>query len=111
MEVRRGRATVTGRVSPEARNSIPRTLFGPGTHDPEEGPSLSDTTITPEPRAPSAPIVPLYDLVPYAIFVALIAFLLLYFVGAEEGAMAMVPGETVHEWVHDARHLLGFPCH
>ncbi|MEU1409723.1 CbtB-domain containing protein, partial [Streptomyces sp. NPDC005728] len=20
-------------------------------------------------------------------------------------------GTEVHEWVHDARHLLGFPCH
>ncbi|NUU21542.1 MAG: CbtB-domain containing protein, partial [Streptomycetaceae bacterium] len=24
---------------------------------------------------------------------------------------AVVSGEDVHEWVHDARHLLGFPCH
>ena len=23
----------------------------------------------------------------------------------------VVSGEGVHEWVHDARHLLGFPCH
>ena len=36
---------------------------------------------------------------------------LLYFVGAEQGATALVSGEGVHEWVHDARHLLGFPCH
>ena len=37
--------------------------------------------------------------------------LLLYFVGAEEGATSVFPGMTLHEWVHDARHLLGFPCH
>jgi cobalt transporter subunit CbtB len=30
--------------------------------------------------------------------------LLFYFVGANEGAI-------VHEWLHDGRHLLGFPCH
>ncbi|MEV6944311.1 CbtB-domain containing protein [Streptomyces sp. NPDC051172] len=22
-----------------------------------------------------------------------------------------MPTDNVHEWVHDARHLLGFPCH
>lgn len=25
--------------------------------------------------------------------------------------VAMGPGETLHEWAHDGRHLLGFPCH
>jgi hypothetical protein len=72
---------------------------------------MSDATYTPELEAPSIPAIPLYDVVPYAIFMALIAVLLLYFVGAEEGATHIVPGMTVHEWVHDARHLLGFPCH
>ena len=48
--------------------------------------------------------IPLYDIVPYAIFFGLIAVLLFYFVGAGEGA-------TLHEWLHDGRHLLGFPCH
>jgi hypothetical protein len=77
-------------------------------HDPEEVP-LSDLT------APAgdvrAPAIPLYDIVPYAIFFALIAVLLFYFVGAEEGATSIVKGMTLHEWVHDGRHLLGFPCH
>ncbi|MEU7734314.1 CbtB-domain containing protein, partial [Streptomyces griseus] len=27
------------------------------------------------------------------------------------GATAVISGEGVHEWVHDGRHLLGFPCH
>jgi hypothetical protein len=35
----------------------------------------------------------------------------LYFVGADEGATSLVPGHYVHEFVHDGRHLLGFPCH
>ena len=34
-----------------------------------------------------------------------------YFVGAEEGATSLVKGMYVHEFVHDGRHLLGFPCH
>jgi hypothetical protein len=29
----------------------------------------------------------------------------------EEGATAVFNGMYVHEFVHDARHLLGFPCH
>ncbi len=43
------------------------------------------------------------------VFLALLAY---YFVGLDEG-MVSVFGRTmvVHEWVHDARHLLGFPCH
>ena len=72
---------------------------------------MSDATATPELRAPSAPLIPLRDLLPYAAFICLLATLMLYFVGAEEGATAIFPGETLHEWVHDARHLLGFPCH
>ena len=36
---------------------------------------------------------------------------LVYFVGAEEGALSIISGTGVHEFVHDARHLLGFPCH
>jgi hypothetical protein len=36
---------------------------------------------------------------------------ILYFVGTEEGAMALFSGGYVHEFVHDGRHLLGFPCH
>jgi hypothetical protein len=43
------------------------------------------------------------------VFLALMAY---YFVGVDEG-MTSVFGKTmvVHEWVHDSRHLLGFPCH
>jgi hypothetical protein len=43
------------------------------------------------------------------VFLALLGY---YFVGIDEG-MTSVFGKTlmVHEWVHDARHFLGFPCH
>lgn len=40
---------------------------------------------------------------------ALIAF---YFIGFDQGAVSVFGSDThVHEFVHDARHLLGFPCH
>ena len=37
--------------------------------------------------------------------------LVIYFVGSEDGALSLIGGNHVHEFVHDARHLLGFPCH
>ena len=42
----------------------------------------------------------------------LAALILYYFVGVDQGATSVF-GKTVgiHEWVHDARHFLGFPCH
>ncbi len=59
----------------------------------------------------SLPIIPLSELLPWAIFGGLLLLLALYFVGAEQGATSMFKGMYVHEFVHDGRHLLGFPCH
>ena len=44
--------------------------------------------------------------------VAMFALAVYYFVGVDEG-MSSVFGQTsnIHEFVHDARHFLGFPCH
>lgn len=59
----------------------------------------------------SLPVIPLSELLPWAIFGGLLLLLTLYFVGAEQGATSMFKGMYVHEFVHDGRHLLGFPCH
>ncbi|MFN8089759.1 MAG: CbtB domain-containing protein [Mycobacterium sp.] len=43
---------------------------------------------------------------------AFLALLVLYFVGIDQGATSVFGNDThVHEFMHDARHLLGFPCH
>ncbi|HEX3637918.1 MAG TPA: CbtB-domain containing protein [Paraburkholderia sp.] len=63
-----------------------------------------------QPVAQPTPI-PLRELLPWVVFGGLLLLLALYFVGAEEGATSLVPGMYVHEFVHDGRHLLGFPCH
>ena len=43
---------------------------------------------------------------------AFLALLALYFVGVDQGAVSLFGNDShVHEFVHDARHLLGFPCH
>ncbi len=55
--------------------------------------------------------IPVADLLPWAIFAGLLMLVALYFVGAEQGATSLVPGMAVHEFLHDGRHLLGFPCH
>jgi hypothetical protein len=59
----------------------------------------------------AGPIASPKELLPYAIFAGVLLSLLIYFVGAEEGAASLIGGSSVHEFVHDARHLLGFPCH
>src|SRR6202007_433528 len=43
-------------------------------------------------------------------FGGLLLVLGIYFVGVEEGALSIFNGLYVHEFVHDGRHLLGFPC-
>jgi hypothetical protein len=72
-------------------------------------------TAIPVPQEPSvrqapAPI-PVRQILPWAIYAGVLALFLLYFVAAEQGATALFGGDYVHELVHDARHLLGFPCH
>ncbi|MCD0483468.1 CbtB-domain containing protein [Streptacidiphilus sp. ASG 303] len=63
------------------------------------------------PVRPVAAPLSVREILPWAAFLAVVALVVLYFVGAEQGATSLVSGEAVHEWVHDARHLLGFPCH
>ncbi len=55
--------------------------------------------------------IPVEKVVPWAVLGALFAVLAYYFVGMEQGATSLVQGMGIHEWFHDVRHLLGFPCH
>jgi hypothetical protein len=61
-----------------------------------------DLTITP---------IPVREWLPWAVFAWVLLMLAVYFVGAEQGAFSLFSGAGVHEWMHDGRHLLGFPCH
>ena len=72
---------------------------------------MSDLALTRAALAPVVRPIPVAELLPWAIFAGLMLLLALYFVGAEQGATSLVSGHYVHEFVHDARHLLGFPCH
>jgi len=74
---------------------------------------MSDTLLLS--RTGTAPVIPvsipLREILPWAIFGLLMSVLAIYFVGAEQGATSLINGMYVHEWVHDGRHLFGFPCH
>lgn len=67
---------------------------------------MIDATI----RSATVMPIPVREVLPWLLFGALL-LLAIYFVGAEEGATSLIKGMYVHEWVHDSRHLLGFPCH
>lgn len=64
------------------------------------------------PAARPVPIaIPVREWLPWAAFVGALMLCLVYLVGGEQGATSLIGGHYVHELVHDARHLLGFPCH
>ena len=69
---------------------------------------MTITGLTPSAR-PIA--IPVREILPWAILGGLLLMLAIYFVGAEQGATSIFRGMYVHEFVHDGRHLLGFPCH
>jgi putative cobalt transporter subunit CbtB len=65
------------------------------------------------PRPASTPVVlPVSKAVIWLVGTALIALAVYYFIGVDQGAVSVFGNDThVHEFVHDARHFLGFPCH
>lgn len=70
----------------------------------------SDLTRT-APVAVALPPFSLSRILPYLIFAGLLLLVAMYFVSAEAGATSLFAGNAIHEWTHDGRHLLGFPCH
>jgi Probable cobalt transporter subunit (CbtB) len=73
----------------------------------------------PEPRSVAVPLEPgvsvpavsVKQILPWLILAGLLFLTALYFLAAEQSAMSLLSGSAVHEWLHDGRHLLGFPCH
>ena len=72
---------------------------------------MSTSTFAPASGSIGLPqALPLGKVLPWLLFVP-VCLLAIYFVGAEEGATSIFKGMYIHEFVHDGRHLLGFPCH
>jgi hypothetical protein len=65
------------------------------------------------PGAASTPIVIPLSRAGFWLFgTALLAMLIYYFIGVDQGAFSIFGSDMhVHEFVHDGRHFLGFPCH
>jgi hypothetical protein len=69
--------------------------------------SLSAPTALPTPV-----VVSVSRAVAWLVGTALIALAVYYFIGVDQGAYSVFGKDMhVHEFVHDARHFLGFPCH
>jgi hypothetical protein len=79
-----------------------------GRVSPEEVAAMSQAALIP---APVPLRIPVRQILPYAIFTGVLFLVVMFFVGAEQGALSIFSGDFVHELVHDGRHLLGFPCH
>jgi cobalt transporter subunit CbtB len=63
------------------------------------------------PQSKSAAI-PVAETMPWLIGAAVVGLLLYYFVGIDQGATSVFCDNMyIHEFAHDARHFLGFPCH
>jgi hypothetical protein len=63
------------------------------------------------PHSAALPTIPAREVLPWAVFAGVILLSLIYLVGMDQGATSVFSGSTLHEFVHDGRHLLGFPCH
>jgi hypothetical protein len=71
---------------------------------------MSQSAAVPAP-AVEVPSIPLAEVAPWALFFGLLATLVLFFVSTDQGAVSLLSGTAIHEFVHDGRHLLGYPCH
>lgn len=62
---------------------------------------------------PAPVVIPLSRAAVWMVIAAVLALAVYYFIGVDQGATSVFgSGSTgIHEFVHDARHFLGFPCH
>ena len=61
--------------------------------------------------SPADLVIPARELAPWLVLGALFAMSVLVLISSAQGAITIPAGTAIHEWVHDGRHLLGFPCH
>ncbi len=75
--------------------------------------SLTTTSSTATVRTvPTTVAIPLSKSAMWLVTATLLALAVYYFVGIEQGATSIFGSSSnVHEFVHDARHFIGFPCH
>jgi hypothetical protein len=70
------------------------------------------STMTNPTAIPTPVVLPISKAAIWLVGTALMALGVYYFVGLDQGATSVFGHNmAIHEFVHDARHLLGFPCH
>ena len=70
------------------------------------------SSISASPAAAIPVVLPASKAVLWLVGTVFMALLVYYFVGVDQGATSIFGSDThVHEFVHDARHFIGFPCH
>ena len=72
---------------------------------------MSQTSAAPTTPAVQVPAIPFREIAPWALCFGLLGLITLFFISADQGAVSVFAGTAIHEWVHDGRHLLGYPCH
>ena len=72
---------------------------------------MSQSSAAPATPQVEVPSIPLSELAPWAVLFGLLSVLVIFFISADQGAISIPSGNAIHEWVHDGRHLLGYPCH
>ena len=77
--------------------------------------SDSTTVAVPDETAPSTLRVPVAlgsAATWWPVATAVFAVLAYYFVGVDQGAVSVFGNDMhIHEFLHDGRHVLAFPCH
>jgi hypothetical protein len=70
------------------------------------------STMTNPTAIPTPVVLPISKAAIWLVGTALMALGVYYFVGVDQGATSVFGHNmAIHEFVHDARHFLGFPCH
>lgn len=72
---------------------------------------MSQTSAAPVTPTVEVPSIPVRELAPWALLFGTLGLIVLFFISADQGAVSIPSGNAIHEWVHDGRHLLGYPCH
>ncbi|MFI0898292.1 CbtB-domain containing protein [Streptomyces sp. NPDC020983] len=70
------------------------------------------SSISPTRPAATPVVLPVTKAALWLVGATVLALLAYYFIGVDQGAVSVFGKDMhLHEFVHDARHFLGFPCH
>ena len=73
---------------------------------------MSQADVSAPQALPTPVVVSAATAATWLVLTALVALAVLYFIGVDQGATSVFGSNMyIHEFVHDGRHFLGFPCH